>query len=271
MKSWPKAAFCAAVVFFLGTSAQAELFVSPLRAVLDDAHEQIEIEVRNPAERRIKIRASWLQLAATAQGGYRPLRPEEAQNAAASPYLKLSPQEVWIDPGETVGIQIERRLTEQSAARRERRSHLLVEALPGGSIIRKASVTDVPADIILGVSIPVVLRGDGAEVEARFANAEFARTDTGALELRTRLRHRGEASAYGDVEMYWRGVDETEGELVGRLGDIALYPDVQSRNLAIPVREGAYEAGEIRLVYQGRGEYRGRRFDEKKFVIRGGG
>ncbi|MEM8986282.1 MAG: hypothetical protein AAGC95_06115 [Pseudomonadota bacterium] len=258
----------AAAFFACGATGEsaADMLVSPLRAVLSEQTTRMSVTVMNQSDRLLDVRAQWLELSATEQGGYAPASPQIQGGLSASPYLLVSPDNVRIAPGRQAAF-ILHLAPEATPPAGERRSHLLIEGAAAATRARKASLADIPLDMKLGVSIPVLLRRGNGDATARIAHAEFSRKPDGGLTLITDIDRDGAFSAYGRLVARWRQTGADEAEIIGVLDNIALYTDIPRRRAGIPLIRSDVDGGRLELAYEGAGEYAGRNFDAEAYDI----
>lgn len=251
------------------TAALAHLLVSPLRAAITPDAETAEVEIRNQSERSIKVRASWIELRAEPDGGYtEPERAAPLRDMAASPFLTAAPTEQWLSAGEAFKVKLTVTDRDAWAGGQEKRSHLLIESLPARSALRRVSTFDVPLDLILGVSVPVLIKPDGKPAKAKIDAAAFTRQGDGDLALEATLRSKSRLSPYGAFEVFWRPEAGAAPLELAVIENVAVYQDAGGeRRVLAPLGYGSFPGGFIDAKFVGRGEYDGVLFDERSFRI----
>jgi hypothetical protein len=121
----------------------------------------------------------------------------------------------------------------------EYRSHLLVSALPGSEDEAEAA-TPGPATegvstslkVILGISIPVIVREGELAAEAALANPRLEARPGGTPRVVVDLQRRGSKSLFGDVEVASAG-----GAVLGVIRNLAVYTNLDSRHVALDLTE----------------------------------
>ena len=247
-------------------SAHADMTLSPLRQVIDQANPVALFSVSNPSDRMLEGRVSWADLTAT-ETGYAPAPIALRPKLSAAPYLVISPAQFTLEPGGHVDISV--RLADGAAIPKgERRSHLMIETAAARSRIRKASDSGLQVDIGLAMSAPVILRGAGGKAKASIGDTKLVRDEEGLLSLETSIIPRGDHSSYGRIEVYFEPNQSNAGEqLLGLRDNVAGFLDADRRKVETPLGFVSLDAGELTVRYQGAAEYEGRVFDERSFEI----
>ncbi|MEO0398893.1 MAG: hypothetical protein AAF224_05655 [Pseudomonadota bacterium] len=286
--------FAVLVAFFLtgpltgpASAAAIEISVAPLRTVLTEKADTARVRVSNPSNRILELRVGWVDLTALPEG-YAPATPEMRPGLSAAPYLTVSPAFMRLEPSASADVVITfdaARLTDSAGALAgltpnarhiERRSHLLFSTEAARTPLRKAG-GGLEADIGLGVSIPVHVRADKrrgsddraagrARSKAQIGATELARDEDGALRVDTSIERDGPYSVYGRLSAIFETPDGTT-EILGRQENVTVHIENERRLFRVPLGREELPAGVLVLKYEGRGEYSGRLFAEKRFAI----
>lgn len=248
--------------------ARADIELSPLRHVVDADNRSVVFSLSNPSSRIVNGDVTWTDLNAT-ETGYAPASTALRQVLSAAPYLTVSPAYFRLEPGARIDITI--RLKDGVAPPDgERRSHLLVTTNAARTLIRQASNSGLQADMGLGVSVPVLLRGTG-EADAKIKNVRLLRDKDGRLVLSAEIAPKGDLSTYGKLVATFQSADRdksaTSQQLLGARANIAGYLDAERRLVEIPLDYYSLGAGELTLRYEGEEEFAGRIFDQHVFSI----
>lgn len=242
--------------------AAAELLVAPLRQVITAKTPVARYQISNPSDRFVDARVGWIDLSATPDG-YVTASASARPDLSAAPWLVVSPARLRLEPGARAEVVV--RLKKGAAIPAgERRSHLLIETSPARTPLRRASA-GLEADVGLGVSTPVILRGGYAAPAVGFDQSKLVRDDHGALVFETTLKSAGRYSAYGTIEAILVSGDRKER--IARIANIAVYPDAGARRLALPLGREHLPGGMLRVTFTGDGETGGRALAEKSFEI----
>ncbi len=273
-------AFLLAFFYICCTTAQAQLLLSPVRHVVTlDAPEAIYV-ITNASTRRAQASVAWVDLRALEQG-YERADAELRKNLSASPFLIVSPSFLDLAPGEQglVSVTLRRPLPILNG---ERRSHLLIESHAPRTPLHKANAS-LPLDIDLGLSTPVVLRGNVGDAGAELSDTKLTRDEAGLLQLETTIVPKGDFSSYGALVVYFVANDPADplgglplpgalhlpdgAKQIARLSNVAGYLEAKQRRFAVPLNVEFLPAGVLTLRYEGEAEFSGDVFDERSFDI----
>jgi len=244
--------------------ARADIELAPLRQVLSEKTREATFTLSNPSSRILDGRVSWVHLAAT-QTGYAPAAAEARAALSAAPYLTVSPAQFRLEPGARIDVTIKLKDGAKPPAG-ERRSHLLIETGAARTLIRKAS-GGLQADMGVGVSAPVILRGKGRG-SAVISETKLLRDSEGLLLISAAIKPTGEHSAFGRLTATFAPADASAPhEVLGVRDNVAGYLDAEQRLIEIPLGFFSLGEGELTLRYEGGAEYAGRIFDERNFTI----
>ena len=247
------------------STAAADVVISPLRLVVDADTREGRIIVSNPTGRILEGRAGWIDLKATPTG-YQEASVGDRQRMSAAPWFTLHPAFFTLAPGARAEIVI--RLKEGVAPPPgERRSHLLVTTAASRTLLRKAGESGLQADIGAGVSAPVLLRGSGA-ASAKIEDTRLLRDAEGMLLLSTAIISDGAHSTYGRLTaVFTPDQGHRTEQRLAIIDNVAGYPDAERRVLELPLGHFSLGKGKLTVKYEGRGEYEGRIFDERRYDI----
>ncbi len=244
--------------------ARADIELSPLRQVLTNKNRIATFNLSNPSTRILDGRVTWVDLSAT-ETGYTPADAQTRAVLSAAPYLTLAPAQFRLEPGARIEVTV--RLKDGiRPPPGERRSHLLIETAAARTLIRKAS-SGLQADIAVGVSVPVLLRGRGRG-SAVLSETKLLRDSEGMLLISAAIEPTGAYSTFGRLTaMFLPAAPGAKPEVLGVRDNVASYPDTPRRLIEIPLGFFSLGQGELTLRYDGGGEYAGRVFDERSFTI----
>ncbi len=252
------------ITILAASPARADIELSPLRQVLTNKTRTASFTLSNPSTRILDGRVTWVDLSAT-QTGYTPADAQTRSGLSAAPYLTLTPAQFRLEPGARIEVTVRLKDGVRPPAG-ERRSHLLVETDAARTLIRKAS-SGLQADIAVGVSVPVLLRGKGRG-SAVLSETKLLRDSDGLLLISAAVEPSGVHSTYGRLTAtFLRAEPGAKSELLGVRDNVAGYPDTPQRLIDIPLGFFSLGEGELTLRYEGGGEYAGRVFDERAFTI----
>ncbi len=172
--------------------------------------------------------------------------------SSAMPFLQHTPRRVTLQPRESQVIRIRLRPpgTDEPS---EFRTHLTVTAVPpetAGLTAEDAAagrVDDLSLNVIalFSMSIPIIVREGPADARAGIENARrvFARegAPNGAVTLN--LVRLGYSSIFGDI------IVRDGTEIVGRVRGVAVYPEIESRAIALPLVRPIESGRTLRVEY----------------------
>ena len=242
---------------------QADLNVSPKRVVFDAATRTATVFVFNRGDAAASYAVDVVERAMLPDGRILdvaeadvPGAPADLVRAAgavraasAKPMITFTPRRVTLQPGQSQTIRV-RMLRPADLAPGEYRAHLTIATLPpedAGLTAEAAAVATegrlaVRIVTLYSLGIPLIARqGDATatadatglrlvEEERRAEDGGVARTSVLVFDL---ARH-GAGSVYGNLEV--RSAREAGGEALGLVRGIAVYPEVDRREIRIPLR-----------------------------------
>ncbi len=223
--------------------------ISPTRVVLDAGGRGASVTLYNSGGAPVTYRIDEVELGLDEQGNYRQLAEGEAAPWAATPYLRFSPRQVTLQPGQRQSVRIIARAP-RDLPPGELRSHLSISSIP-----LVAPVEDKPTDpaepgkertvaVTVGldyrITIPVLLRtgqpAGGAAIEAALPDPAADRPTLVVTLARTGLR-----SDYGVLRAY-----DATGAEIGLLRGVAVLPPSRTRVVRLPLQG---DQPPVRLTY----------------------
>ena len=214
--------------------AAGDLLVAPTRIVLD-GQRGTEVILNNIGSETATYRISLELRRMTAEGKLEDVTPEQANEIeqAAKAMIRYAPRRVTLPPNQPQAIRIGIRAP-QDLADGEYRAHLLFRAVPKVKPVTEQTNTGggftIALTPIYGVTIPVIVRQGNLQATAGIANARVESDKNGAA-FAFDLSRIGERSTYGEIRVVKQG--QAEPILVAR--GIAVYPEVDSRKVALPI------------------------------------
>jgi fimbrial chaperone protein len=263
-----------AFAFMLAHQVSANLLINPTRVVLSPSDRTADVTLINTSTTTNTYRIGWVEKKAKEAGGYDDLSPEAAANfPIASSMIRYSPKQVTLKAGERQTIKLAIRRP-QGLANGEYRSHLLFKALPPADAEQaegRDNSTSLKINILLTFAIPVVVQQGSLNYQVTLNNASISynpANKSGAVNLN--MARTGTSSVIGNIDAYWTPKGGKE-QIIAKLGDYNLWPELQQ---AIPplIWTGTNFAktdGQLRIVYEGTNDFRGKVFFDKTFNIQG--
>lgn len=273
MKSLRKRLLLAVLVavFTLTCAGQSSAFlmVAPVRVVFEDRGRSAVLLLLNSDNKPHSYRISWKMMKMDENGQYQdvPMNPDDPHSVPNM--VVFSPRQVSIEPNGRQNIRLSLRRPADLPPG-EYRAHLLFSALPDDGS-RKGKNQDskgasLNLKISLAVSIPVIVREGGSIGEISLEEPSLRPGENGQTNLHVALTHpEGANSVYGRIRVFLqKGQD---GEQIGVLNNVALYPEQKKRHLMIPLTASPPSGSTIRIAYEGASEYKGKILAEKSVAI----
>lgn len=219
--------------------------ISPTRIILDAGGRGESVTLYNSGGEPVTYRIDLIEMGLDEAGNYRLLEDGEDAGWSAAPYLRFSPQQVTLQPGERQSVRVIARAPRNLPAG-ELRSHLRFSSIPFVADVDETAEPEAPtktgertvsvsASLDLRISIPVLLRTGTPEGGQSIRSA--ARSPDNPEALTVVLERTGQRSQYGIL----RALDEQGGE-VGVLRGIAVLPPATTRTVNLTLRPGARPA-----------------------------
>ena len=241
----------AALAAALPGPAQAgvgDLLVAPTRIVLD-GRRGTEIVLNNigdaPATYRISVEFRRM----TPDGNLEDVTDPSAAEKAAADMIVYAPRRVTLAPHEPQSIRLTAR-PPQGLPDGEYRVHLLFRAIPPATPVTAAADQQKGLHLqlipVYGVTIPVIVRLGNLQATAGISNVGLEEKD-GKPEISLDLSRSGSRSTFGEVLVLKPGVKDP----IAIQKAVAIYTDVASRHVTIPVDE-AYKgdiSGPVTVQY----------------------
>ncbi len=270
-----------ALIFTISTTtaSYADLLITPVRVVLEGKDRSAVVTLVNTSDKVRTYRMGWKKMRMSELGQY-----SDIEGAAADDFemraqrmtemIKFSPRQVTIEPGGRQRIRLSLRRPE-TLAEGEYRAHMQFERLPEPREL-DANNRGVKFDlqINLGFTIPVIFKNGSYEADAKIAEKiEYVPAEPGAKNgplIRMTLERSGAGSVYGRVLVKSSGGAKKE---LGVLNNVAIFQEMGKRIIEVPldvknpdvhsIRPGS----QLRVSFEGDGEFRGRTWDEKVLTL----
>jgi len=263
--------FCAianaAVFLTLLGNANAEIAVSPLRAVLSPTDQSTLYDISNSSDRIAEVKIDWIDLWAT-EDGYRKATPEERQKISAARYLTVEPAFLRLEPGARGVVKVNLKKNAE-LPNRELRSHLLFSSNAARTQLRKTG-GGLEVDAKLQISTPVIVRSKAIQSNLKIQNVRLLRDNQGHLDLKLTLSMDGQNSVLGQLTVNRIPTDQTTNPPKQYIiKNLAIYSDTGMRTISVPLKTSTLSEGHIQISYDGMNEFSGKQFAMKSFAIAG--
>jgi fimbrial chaperone protein len=245
------------------TQVSANLLVSPTRVIFEGRDRTKDIVLINTTNDERSYRIGWEEKAVNQGGRYIDIT-EGKTNSAASSYIRYSPRQVTLKPGERQIVKLMLR-RKNSMDRPEYRSHIMFTALP---LIKNqkdlsAEGVSLKVNILTSYSLPVMIRTATPDITVKIENITIKRENEAQPVIQVELSKTGVFSATGNINVYFRANGEEEEKKVGILNGVNIFHEASV--LKAKIRWLNYTGpleGTLRAKYVGHYEFSGRTFDE---------
>jgi len=246
LKTLAQSAGYALVLGIAATSISAkagvgDLLVAPTRVILDN-NRGTEVILNNNGSEEATYRISLELKRMTADGSLEPVT-EGAENpteVAARNIIQFAPRRVTLAPNQPQAIRIGLRAPPELPDG-EYRAHMLFRAIPKAQPVTENGNTQSGLSIqltpVYGVTIPIIVRKGNLTATAAISNPRLETGSEGNF-LSFDLSRNGSRSVFGEIRVTRPGISEPL--LLAR--GIAIYPEIFSRTVNLPLRDGQLEA-----------------------------
>jgi len=230
-------------------AAVGDLLVAPTRLVLD-GRKGAEVILNNIGDEPATYRISVEFRRMLPDGSLEEVKSPSSAEQAASNMIVYAPRRVTLAPNEPQSIRINARAP-QGLADGEYRVHLLFRAIPPAIPVAQQATAEAKGVSfrlipVYGVTIPVIVRLGSLQVQAAINNVRVAERD-GKRAIALALTRSGTRSTFGDVRVLKSGIKDP----IAIQRAVAVYTDVNSRDVVIPVAESfkGQLAGPVTVQY----------------------
>lgn len=247
--------------FLYSNYATASLLISPTRIAFGERDRVQTISLVNSSKKTNTYRVEWTEQKVGENGEYIELSEDEVNSfPVASPYLRLTPRQVTLEPGERQVIKVMAR-RKANMKDLEYRSHLTFTAIPPESNSNSGSNPGISMrlNLLLSYTIPVILRHGKLSVETSIDDIQMTPTDkVGIKKLMVTLSRKGSMSTTGSLQAYFVPEDSNEKVNVATLNGFNFFPDTPkiTKNLIwhTPIPE---TPGKLEVLLEGDKEFKG--------------
>jgi hypothetical protein len=202
-------------------------------------------------------------------GGYIALENPDPNIPALSPYVRISPRQVRLAPGERQTIKLQLR-KQADMAEKEYRSHLLFTVLPPEDS-NNTNQSDVEGmrmqiNMFISYSIPVLYHPEIHEVDAQLKFYELSQREDESADLKVWIARKGDQSAFGRLEIY--SIDDNKQ--IGIANNISVFRELTEAQHTIRLPNFSQYSGveKVRLKYIGEKEHAGKTFIDEVIAVR---
>jgi P pilus assembly chaperone PapD len=218
-----------------------DLMVAPTRILFEGRDRVQEVNLINRGTKEAVYRVSFQNMSMNEDGGYEEIEEPKRGEKFADGFLRYSPRQVNLKPGEVQKVRIMLRKP-ADLPEGEYRSHMLFRALPpedAGKDIESTNLRDGQVAVrlipIFGVSIPVIVRHGSLPASVQIINEKIVDTEAGGKELQLTLKREGAASIYGDINVNLTPRGGMEPYLIGQLRGASVLEPYETREFRVPL------------------------------------
>lgn len=219
--------------------AQGDLLITPNRVVFEGRKQKEELNLINTGKERTTFSVSFVQRRMNPDGSFENIEEPDSGQMFASPYLRIYPRTVTLEPGEAQVVMVQfTRKTDMQAG--EYRSHLYFRSeknyLPLGSEGGRATSNTLSVQLIpiFGMSIPVIIRTGDVKVQTSISELSFE--NLSEPQVAFTLNRSGNISIYGNLIVEFHPKQGRAIE-VGTMKGVAVYSGLDHRNIVIKLEK----------------------------------
>ncbi|WP_028768802.1 fimbrial biogenesis chaperone [Shewanella fidelis] len=234
------------IAALLAFNASANLLVNPTRVELDRKNTSAVFSLVNKGSTPARYNIYFEDKKMLANGEYVTLSKQEATHSLAS-FVRYSPRRVNIEPEQGVRVRLAARLP-RDIANGEYRSYMVFHQIPltpttqTNSTEQDADTFSLSISAFMKVAIPVLMRVGDLTSELKIdSNANDSRQS-----IEVTLQRTGERSSIGDIEV----INPVTKQVIGAMKNIAIYTEVNQRQLSIPLNQPVAAGTELLVRYQ---------------------
>ena len=271
----------AIAISLFALNVQADILISPQRAVLTDNKRQAVISLHNPGSVPRAYRLSWVERRVSEDGTVINLKNGENPLSITS-MVRYSPRSVTVAPGETQSVRLDYR-PPANLIPGEYRSHLRIGTEPTFDKNGSSQGTEVMSggekdglsfriEAMLSFSVPIFVRHGPGNTDVRISAIEpiVDRSNrSNAPALKVTLSRSGEFSSHGRLVVYQQLDANSPVEEIGEAGSVSIYTEINRSEQVIKLNpEKRLTPGSwIRVSYEGVGDERGKIFAEQAIQL----
>lgn len=243
----------------LGAQGFASLTANPRRVVIDGRSRSGAVTLSNNGTKAATYRIRFVDFIATEDGKIEQINDAPADHPSARNFLRYSPRQIVLGPGESQLIRILARRPKELPDG-EYRAHIVIQVLPDlEGTTSDVEVLEEGTDNTLrgtitptyGMALPVIVMKGEPKAEGHIGNTLLKREE-GNDQITVELLREGNASIYGDLEAVWTTSKGDKIEL-GVVRGIAVYNPYPRRRFTMTLQlpeKLALSGGSINIVYR---------------------
>ena len=245
--------------------AFAQLLVAPTRVVFEGNERSAAVNLVNTGNEAASYRIRFERKRMLSGGGMEAVEKPVDGELFSDNFVRFAPRQVTLQPGQsqTVRLMLRRRPNMEDG---EYRSHLLFQTIPNKDVaggieaFKRDSGNELSISLtpVFGVSIPVIVRQGRTSAEVGLTELKVLTPDDKQQPptLSMRMERKGNASAFGDIAVYYRkpgAKEKDKGIVVGRVNNVAVYTPNAFRSVEFPLNQAPdvkLKKGELHAVFR---------------------
>lgn len=259
---------------FSNSIAHAEILISPTRAIVTMDEKNTTLTLRNTSDGARTYRLFWEdKRISQSTGRYEPVQASEDWPSAKD-MIRFSPRQISVGAGENQTVRLSFR-PPSDIKTGEYRSHLRLQVVGKDSDPSAVFKMDHPNNdgvnfelfMQMSFSVPVIARVGLQPPEVSISKVQVMPAEEGQrMGLNVTLDRHGLASSFGDLVVEMQQSSDSVVELIGKLEDVHIFPEISSKTVRIPIKDRPIPPGSwIRVAYEGEAEYDGTLWAERVF------
>lgn len=264
--------FITILICSISSFANASLLISPTRLAFDERDRVQTVTLINPTQKTNVYRVGWTEQKIGTNGSYENLSEKELESfPIASPFMRISPRQVTLGPGERQVVKVMLR-RKSDMEEKEYRSHLTFTALPDASNDAKGQSQgmSMKLNLLLSYSIPVVMRKGQLNVKTEISDIEIVKNENAEIKrLLVKLSRTGKMSTTGNLNAYFTPEGTTDKVNVATLNGFNFFPDTSSVTKELiwhtPLPS---DNGTLEVIHKGEKEFSGKILASKSIQIK---
>lgn len=254
-RSWRKAAMSGFLILALSVTwagtAWASMYLDPIRINMGNRDRTASVTVVNQNTRETVFRIYWQDYIMKRDGTYDVLPADETTQWSLRSFVRYSPRQVVLRPGESQAIRFAVRKP-RDLPEGEYRSHLVVAEQPQGQPPGPPPAgggIQLNISFAMAMSVPVVVRhGTNLSATVTMPQLSWRRADNGKWEISAQFISAGNRSPDGAIRLFWQDPDGTE-TLIGVRNGVAIWFPTRELDFTIEV-ERPTRGGRLRFEYR---------------------
>lgn len=259
--------FILAISTSLCNQAFADLLVAPTRVSFEERDRTEQVVLINSGKVKRTYRLEWKEQTANEFGVYSAVT--DTTFHSASEFIRFSPRQVTLNPGERQVIKLMKRKTGDMPDG-EYRSHLKFVILPQQSDMENQAAPEgvsMKLHLFLSYSIPVILKKGETRVNPTIDQLSIGKDAKDRPALKVAMSKTTDYGAVGNVVAYFKDASNNLTKLA-LLNSVNFFHEQKNRTVnLVAISDMPKKPGSILIRYTGVQEFAGTTLAEREFPI----